>query len=120
MNDREIEGEQKAQATLMDLEYQLKYEQQALENKTLSKKMERVLKENEDMKLKLVSLSKELEEFESGIDIPSNEDEVIEMAKALKASQLLLQQKSFDVQTPEEMIIELNIRLELERDRRMR
>ena len=41
------------------------------------------------------------------------------MAKALKASQLLLQQKSFDVQN-EEMIRKLNIRLELEHDRRVR
>ena len=50
MNNRQIEGELNGQATLFDLEYQLKYEQQALENKTLSKKMERVLNENEDMK----------------------------------------------------------------------
>ena len=89
MNDREIEGEQKAQATLMDLEYQLKYEQQALENKTLSKKMERVLKENEGMKLKLVSLSKGLEEFESGIDIPTNEEEGIKNGKSLEGISII-------------------------------
>jgi hypothetical protein len=86
----------------------------------LSKKRERALKENEDIRSKLVSLIKGLEEFESSIDISYNEEEVIKMAKALKASQLLLQQKSFDVQKSEERISELNIRLELEHVRRMR
>ena len=42
------------------------------------------------------------------------------MSKALKASQLLLQQKSFDVHKSEEVLSELNIRLELEHERRVR
>ena len=60
--DKEIEGE---------------HDEHVLENKTLSVKMERILKENEDMRSKLFSLTKGLEEFESSIDIPSNEEEVI-------------------------------------------
>jgi hypothetical protein len=96
-----LEGNQgkNASSKIKELEDQL-HEKHVLENKTLSKKRERILTENND--------------------IPSNEEQVIEMAKALKASQFLLEQKSFDGQKSEEMIHELNIRLELEHDRRVR
>eukprot|EP00092_Neocalanus_flemingeri_P004813 GFUD01005181.1.p1 GENE.GFUD01005181.1~~GFUD01005181.1.p1 ORF type:complete len:1051 (+),score=335.48 GFUD01005181.1:44-3196(+) len=118
----ELEKELKTQAKLLDMEYQLEHEQDISENKLVTKKLDKLLKENEDQKAKISSLCEGLKKLESdvGSDIPTTKEQITENFKALKVAQLLLQQKCFDMQKSDEMNTELNIRLELEHDRRLR
>ena len=48
----QLEKELKTQATLLELDYQLKREEDILENKVTNKKFEKLTKENDDLKTK--------------------------------------------------------------------
>jgi hypothetical protein len=48
----QLEKDLKTQANLLELEYQLKHEEDILENKVINKKLEKLMKESDDQKTK--------------------------------------------------------------------
>merc|ERR1711970_495532 len=59
----QLEKELKTQASMLEIEFQLKHEEDILANKALKKKIERVEKENEELKNKIDSLYAGLEKM---------------------------------------------------------
>jgi len=116
----QLEKELKTQANMLQIEFQLKHEEDILENKALKKKVEKIEKENEELKNKIDSLYEGLEKMASN---PTNSESFVErddLLKSYKATQVLLQQKCLDTKKSDEMNSELTIRLELEHERRIR
>jgi len=118
----EVDKELLTQAILLNINYEPDHDPGIIGHKLVTKKLENILKENEELKTKIDLLCEELERLEnnSGLVIPNTEDEIKDMSKALSASKLLLKQKCFEMCKVEEMNNELNMRLELEHDRRVR
>merc|ERR1719410_2508402 len=52
-------------AKLIELEYQLKYDEEVSENKSLNKRLERLVKDNDELKTKLDSVSDNMEKLSS-------------------------------------------------------
>merc|ERR1711892_1353091 len=108
----QLEKDIKTQANLLDIEYQLKHEEDILEKKMIKKKLE---------KIKIDSLYGGLEKLTSNdIVNPSSEEETNDLVQSYKATQVLIRQKCLDTKKSEEMNSELSIRLELEHERRVR
>merc|ERR1711936_770470 len=118
----EVDKELMVQVMLLDVSYEPEHDPGITGHKLVTKKLEDILKENEELKAKIGVLCEGLEKLEnnSGLVIPDTEDEIKDMSRAFNASQLLLKQKSFEMRKLEEMNNELNMRLELEHDRRVR
>merc|ERR1711892_803000 len=109
----QLEKEIKTQANLFDIEYQLKHEEDILEKKMIKKKLEKIEKENDELKIKIDSLYGGLEKLTSN-------EETNDLVQSYKATQVLMRQKCLDTKKSEEMNSELSIRLELEHERRVR
>jgi len=117
----QLEKDIKTQANLLDIEYQLKHEEDILEKKMIKKKLEKIEKENDELKIKIDSLYGGLEKLTSNdIVNPSSEEETNDLVQSYKATQVLMRQKCLDTKKSEEMNSELSIRLELEHERRVR
>ena len=113
----QLEKELKTQATLLELDYQLKREEDILENKVTNKKFEKLTKENDDLKTKLGTFYEGLEKLTVE---PSSEEDNSGLSLSYKATQVLLKQKCLDIQKSDEINSELTIRLEMEHERRVR
>merc|ERR1711892_674675 len=117
----QLEKDIKTQANLLDIEYQLKHEEDILEKKMIKKKLEKIERENDELKIKIDSLYGGLEKLTSNdIVNPSSEEETNDLVQSYKATQVLMRQKCLDTKKSEEMNSELSIRLELEHERRVR
>jgi len=116
----QLEKELKTQASMLEIEFQLKHEEDILANKALKKKMERVEKENEELKKKIDSLYEGLEKMASSHSNSESSGEKDDLLQSYRATQVLLQQKCLDTKKSDEMNSELTIRLELEHERRIR
>ena len=83
---KQLEKDLKTQANLLELEYQLKHEEDVIENKAINKKLEKLVKENDDQKTKLGLLYEGLEKL--AVE-PSAEEDNTSLTKAYKATQVL-------------------------------
>merc|ERR1711915_1170892 len=118
----QLEKDIKTQANMIELEYQLKYDEEVSENKSLNKKLERLAKDNEELKTKLDSVSENMEKLSSTAhtELPTSKEDIDKLIKSFKATQILLDQKSTEIKRYDEVNAELSIRFELEHERRVR
>merc|ERR1711915_750471 len=118
----QLENDIKTQANMIELEYQLKYDEEVSENKSLNKRLERLAKDNEELKTKLDSVSENIEKLSSTThkELPTSKEDINKLSKSFKATQILLDQKSTEIKRYEEVNAELSIRFELEHERRVR
>jgi len=118
----QLEKDIKTQANMIELEYQLKYDEEVSENKSLNKRLERLVKDNDELKTKLDSVSDNMEKLSSTAhtELPTSKEDIDQLIKSFKATQILLDQKSKEMKRYEEVNAELSIRFELEHERRVR
>merc|ERR1719474_2179926 len=82
----QLENDIKTQANMIELEYQLKYDEEVSENKSLNKRLERLAKDNEELKTKLDSVSENMGKLSSTShkELPTSKEDIDKLIKSFK------------------------------------